>query len=132
MPDTRKSKVAAPPDVRRLPPRLKKPRVDTAAIYEALHAMNEGFQGVYRAMYALNGAGLRKGDLFEGCRLLAEEARAWASYRVIEALSDEELTAWTAAGQRWQDWLTAQSKRAGKPGKRLPSNRVKIQKPRRR
>lgn len=122
MPDTRKSGAA---DVRRLPSRAKKRRVDTAGIYEALHELNEGFRSVYHAMYALNGAGLRKGDLFEGCRLLAEEARAWASYCVLEALGDEELTAWTVTGQRWQDWLNAQST-AEKVDKTAPQNRVKV------
>jgi hypothetical protein len=50
-------------------------------------------------MDALNRGGLRKGDLFEGCRLLVEEAQAWASYLVLEAVSERELTNWTVTGQ---------------------------------
>jgi hypothetical protein len=110
VPDKRKSKAAvAPADARRPPSRPKRRRVDTAAIYQALHGLNEGFRGVYRAMEALNEAGLRKGDLFEGCRLLAEEAQAWASYLVLEAVAEQELTNWTVTGQHRQEWLQTQA-----------------------
>jgi len=110
VPDKRKSKAAvAPADARRPPSRAKRRRVDTAAIYEALHELNEGFGDTYRAMDVLNKANLRKGDLFEGCRLLAEEAQAWASYLVLEAVAEQELTNWTVTGQHRQEWLLAQA-----------------------
>ena len=121
MPDTRKSRAAvAPADARRQPSWAEKRRVDTAGIYEALHKLNENFEGIYRAMDALNSAGLRKGDLFEGCRLLAEEAQAWASYLVLEAVAEQELTNWTVTGQHRQEWLQAQAdfEKFGKSGTR--------------
>ena len=124
MPDTRKSRAAvAPADARRQPSQAKRRRVDTAGIYEALHELNEGFGGIYRAMYVLNKAGLRKDDLFEGCRLLAEEAQAWASYLVLEAVAEQELTNWTVTGQHRQEWLLAQAdfEKFGKSG---PSSRA--------
>ena len=109
MPDTRKTRAAEASADERRPSRAKRRRVDTAALYEALHELNEGFQGIYRAMDALNKAGLRKGDLFDGCRLLAEEAQAWASYRVLEALAEQELANWTITGQHRQEWLQGQA-----------------------
>lgn len=121
MPDTRKSRAAvAPADARRQPSQAKRRRVDTAGIYEALHELNEGFGGIYRAMDVLNKAGLRKGDLFDGCRLLAEEAQAWASYLVVEAVAERELTNWTVTGQHRQEWLDAQAdfEKFGKSGPR--------------
>jgi hypothetical protein len=123
VPDTRKSRAAvASPHTRRQPSRAKRRRVDTAAIYEALHELNEGFGGVYRAMDALNRAGLRKGDLFEGCRVLAEEAQAWACYTVVEVVAERELTNWTVIGQHRQDWLQAQAgfEKFGKSAPRSP------------
>jgi hypothetical protein len=109
VPDTRKTRAAEASAVERRPSRARRRRVDTAGVYEALHQLNEGFRSVYRAMDALNKAGLRKSDLFDGCRLLAEEAQAWASYRVLEALAERELTNWTVTGQHRQEWLQAQA-----------------------
>jgi hypothetical protein len=71
--------------------------------------LNEGFRGVYAAMDALNKAGLRKDDLFDGCRLIAEEAQAWASYSVVQAVAERELTNWTVTGRQRQEWLQAQA-----------------------
>jgi hypothetical protein len=122
VPNTRKSKAAvASSHGRGLPSPVTRRRVDTAGIYKALHELNEGFGGIYRAMDALNKAGLRKDDLFEGCRLLAEEAQAWASYRVLEAVAEQELTNWTVTGQHRQEWLVAQGdfEKLGKSERRL-------------
>jgi len=124
VPDTRKSRAAvAPADARRRQSLAKRRLVDTAEIYKALHELNENFEGIYRAMDALNSVGLRKGDLFEGCRLLAEEAQAWASYLVLEGVAEQELTNWTVTGQHRQEWLKAQAdfEKFGKSG---PSSRA--------
>ena len=128
MPDKSKSKEAvSSPHARRQPSRVNRRRVDTAAIYEALHELNQSFGVIYRAMDALNRASLRKGDLFEGCRLLAEEAQAWASYLVVEAVAERELTNWTVTGQHRQEWLQAQAdfEKFGKsgPGSRAATNK---------
>src|ERR1700685_1155770 len=59
-------------------------RMPTAAIYTALNSLSEGFEQALSAMDLLNKTGLGKSDLFEGCRILTQEAAAWARYQVVQ------------------------------------------------
>jgi hypothetical protein len=79
-------------------------RMPTAAIYAALNSLSEGFEQALSAMDLLNKMGVAKSDLFEGCRILTQEAAAWARYQIVQTLGDHELENWTKCGRRWQQW----------------------------
>lgn len=79
-------------------------RFPTATVYSALHDMRQGFEQVFSAMDRLNAAGVWKGDRFEGCRLLAERAAAWAGHQVVGTMQEEELTNWMRSERQWEGW----------------------------
>lgn len=79
-------------------------RLATGEIYSALNEMRQGFEQVFSAMDRLNASGLRDRDLFDGCRLLAEQAAAWACHQVVESMRERELTNWTLSARAWDRW----------------------------
>jgi len=93
--------------------------MSTAAIYTALDSLSQGFEQALSAIDLLSRAEFANRDLFDGCRMLTEEAAAWSRYQVVQALGDKELRAWTACGRRSEDW----EKRNGKAGEGRPASK---------
>lgn len=105
-------------------------RMPTATIYAALNSLTQGFEQALSAMDLLNATGLAKRDLFEGCRILTEEAAAWARYQIIQALGDRELDNWTRSGRRWQQWQKRNEDAGnGKTPRNEPSQTIRKRSP---
>jgi len=105
-------------------------RMPAAAIYAALNSLSEGFEQALSAMDLLNKTGVAKTDLFEGCRILTQEAAAWARYQVVQTLGDQELDNWTRFGRRWREWQKRNEDAGnGKTTRKQPSDTIRKRSP---
>jgi len=70
------------------------------SIYEALYALNRGFEQVLQELDLLQQSPLFRGNQFiKSCRLAVQETCAWASFEVLEILRDSEESDWARYGQ---------------------------------
>lgn len=79
-------------------------KMRTSAIYSALNALCQGFEQALSAMDTLTAMKLKNEDIFDGCRIMTEEAAAWACYQVIAALEPRELRNWALSGEKSKRW----------------------------
>ena len=82
--------------------RRKPARINTAPsklrVYEALHALNQGFEQVLTDLGRLEELGFR-GELLREFRVVVEETRAWANFELIETMQDREERDWARFGR---------------------------------
>lgn len=62
-------------------------------VYEALRALNHGFEQILVDLGSLQKLGFRT-EFLAACRVIVEETRAWTNFEVVEVLQRREQTDW--------------------------------------
>ena len=74
-------------------------------VYEALHALNQGFEQVLEDLERLEKLGLFEREVFNVLQAIVEETRAWANLDLVELMQAREEQDWARFGRvryRWE------------------------------
>lgn len=96
---------------------MKRPS-QNLALYEILHALNQGFEQILGQLENLKKLRV-PAELLGPFRLIVQETRAGVNFEVVEILSAREERNWTLFGQLHRKWEKAVENPSGK--KRYPN-----------
>jgi hypothetical protein len=71
--------------------------------YEALHALNQGFEQVLTEFGRLEKLGFRR-ELLAEFQVVVEETRAWANFELLETMHEREEQDWAHFGRLRRQW----------------------------
>lgn len=81
-----------------------KPSSQKLSVYETLHSLNEGFEGVLGDLRHLQGLPFFHRQLVRAFQVVVEETRAWVNFELVETMHEREQSDWARFGRLRNRW----------------------------